>query len=298
MSLQAAYRALRREAGLDPDAENPYIVLNEDLREIIARSGLTDPGPTLVGEVPHQAYNAKARAVPGGTLILLNAGLNTLLLRVALTLAAGVLPSRRDERNRLVARKATAAEDRLRDEADARLADAVLDYVHQSPRLASDPQAHSENHLLLAEAMWYSAERFVVGHEFGHLLAGHLHEPPGRTDPCREFEADEIATLLVMRVLEDVEPILRGFVVVGPFLFLAVDHLINRVRTALFELPEGLFAPTHPPSDVRAAALRAVVERTGEPSLLQFANTFVASLSMREDAILQRVAEGRRPDRR
>ncbi len=296
MSLRAAYQALRRETGLDPDGENPYAVLNEDVRRIIARSGLPDPGPTLVGEVPHQAYNAKARAVPGGTLILLNTGLNTLLLRVALTLAAGVLPARRDARNRIVAREPTADERRLRGEADAWLAEAVLDYVHQAPSAPSGLPAYSEEHLLLAEAMWYSAERFVVGHEFGHLLAGHLHGPPGQVDPAREFEADEIAMLLVLRVLEEVEPLLHGFAVVGPFLFLAVDHLVARVRAALFELPEGLFAATHPPSEVRAGALRAVVEQAADPALLRFADAVVASLSAREDAILRRATEARRGD--
>jgi hypothetical protein len=287
VSLEADYRALRGS----PDPANPYRALNDDLRTIIARAGIADPGPTLVGEYPHQAYNAQARAVPGGTLILLNTGLNTLLLRVALTLAAATTPFDRDARRRVVLREATDAQTALRETADVWLAEAVLDYIHQRSYPATTPPDLPEGQLALAEWVWYSAERFVAGHEFGHLLAGHLHRPPGPDSFHDEFEADELALLLIMRTLEDVSPVLRCFLVVGPFLFLALDHLITRVRDAVLDLPAGLLTPTHPPSPVRASALRAVVEAHGGPSLMHVADAMVTSLSTREDLIVRRATQ-------
>jgi hypothetical protein len=284
VSLEAEYQALRGS----PDPSNPYGALNDDLRKIIVRAGIADPGPTLVGEYPHQAYNAKAQAVPGGTLILLNTGLNTLLLRVALTLAAATIPFDRDARRRVVLREKTDAQRALRETADAWLADAVLDYIHQRPYPATTPPDLPEAHLRMAEQVWYAAERFVAGHEFGHLLAGHLHRPPSRDSLDREFEADELALLLIMRTLDDVPPIIRGLLIVGPFLFLALDHLITRVRNTVLDLPAALLIPTHPPSDVRASALRAAVNAYGDPSLMRFADAMVNSLSTREDLIVRR----------
>jgi len=91
-----------------------------------------------------------------------------------------------------------------------------------------------------------------------------------------------------MRTLEDVPPIIRGLLVVGPFLFLALDHLITGVRNTVLDLPAALLTPTHPPSDVRAATLRAAVNAYGDPSLMQVADAMVSSLSTREDLIVRR----------
>jgi len=89
--------------------------------------------------------------VPGGTLILLNTGLNTLLVRVALTLAAATVPFDRDAQRRVILPEKTDAQTALRETADAWLADAVLDYIHQRPCPASAPPDLPEAQLRIAE---------------------------------------------------------------------------------------------------------------------------------------------------
>jgi hypothetical protein len=286
--LDQRYRAMLRDAGLTGPAPNPYTELDREMRRIIERSGIPDPGPTYVGVFPHRSFNARAQAGPGGTLILLNTGLRTLLDRVASTLAASTRTFTRDENRRVRTTPVTPDEDRTRSDALAGLTRAVLAYVRQTPDTGG-PMALGEDQRRLADAVARSAERFAVGHEYGHLLAGHLHHRPGAGDTRSESEADELATLLLLRGLDAYAKILQGFVLAGPFLFLATDHLVTRVRDRVLDLPAGLFAPTHPPSDARAADVRAVIEQTAGHDLLHIADAFVTTLSGWEEPILRSI---------
>ena len=57
----------------------------------------------------------------------------------------------------------------------------------------------------------------------------------------REFEADELSVLLSLRSLDESAGFLqRATAAAGPFLFLALDHLVTRVRDEVYELPDGL----------------------------------------------------------
>lgn len=280
-----------RNAGYVVAPENPFESVDATIREALAASGVAVPGGTYVGEFPHQSFNAQARMVPGGTLILLNTGLRSLLDRVAITLIASQLLFRRDDRGAIDYETATPDQERRRAEADTALAEAVVAYVSQSrtdpaaaPRLGLNPDG------ALGFFMARSAEQFAIGHEYGHLLAGHLHCPPDGTEERlrHEYEADELAAMLILRGIDESSEVLwRGLAVAGPFLFLAVDHLVTRVRNAVYEIPDGLLTPTHPPSDERAAVLRGIFARLGERHLLQFADAWVSSLEQREPAIVE-----------
>lgn len=140
-----------------------------------------------------------------------------------------------------------------------------------------------------------AAKHFAVAHEFGHLLAGHVHETARHRDIAdwnaaslhREYEADELAMLLLLRGLDESDPFHeRALTVAGPFVFLGLDHLIARVQHELYKLPEEMATRTHPPSDKRGAALRTVVMELADPNLLQFADGNVSWLSSQEDAII------------
>jgi hypothetical protein len=112
----------------------------------------------------------------------------------------------------------------------------------------------------------------------------------------REYEADELAALLLLRGLdESAEFVFRALAGAGPFVVLALDHLITRVQHEIYELPEGLIERTHPPSDERAAALRAVFMELEDPNTLQFADAAVSWLPAQEDKIIdtaRRLLEG------
>jgi hypothetical protein len=270
-------------------AGSPFADVDAGIRRTLIASGVDVPGDTYVGEFPHRSFNAQAWAVPGGTLILLNTGLRGLLDRVATTMVASQLTF--SQYGSVHLESPTPQQRQRRAEADAALAEAVLAYVCQTePRPASPPRYTPDPQGAFGFFMARSAERFAIGHEYAHLLAGHLHTPPDGTEENRrrEYEADELAAMLILRgVDESSEFVWRALAVAGPFLFLAVHHLVTRVRDAIYDIPDGVIVPSHPPSDERAAVLREILERLGERSLLQFGEAWVSSLSLHEPMIVE-----------
>ncbi|MFI7066391.1 hypothetical protein ACIBL3_35720 [Kribbella sp. NPDC050124] len=265
--------------------ENPYDALHEQLRNTLRASGLQVPDAVYVGEYPHHAYNAQARRARNGTLILLNTGLRTLLDRVAVVLSASLLTVDPDDSRRT--EQPTVEQNRLHERARVMLAESVVSYISGG---AVDAPARIRLPITERQAFGFlimrSAEKFTVGHEFGHLLAGHLHAPPG-AGVSREHEADELATLLLLREFAPATPFLtKAITAAGPFLFLAVDHLVRRVQREVFDLPPALLRRTHPPSDQRAAVLRGFFVDHEGPKVLQIADACVSWLSGLEPEII------------
>jgi len=267
--------------------ENPYDDVHEQLRKTLRESGLDVLGPVYVGEYPHHAYNAQARRARNGTLILLNTGLRTLLDRVAVVLSASILTVDRQADGSRRTEQATVEQNRLHEQARAMLAESVVAYVS-----GGAVDAPSRIRLPITERLAFgflimrSAEKFTVGHEIGHLLAGHLHAPPG-AGVSREYEADELAALLLLREFTPATPFLtKAITAAGPFLFLAVDHLVQRVQREVFDLPPALHHRTHPPSDQRAAVLRGFFTDYEGPKVLQIADACVSWLSGLEPEIV------------
>jgi hypothetical protein len=279
--------------------QNPYEGIRADLLHTLQLSGIALPGPVYVGEYPHNSFNAQACAVPGGTLILVNTGLITLLFQVAKSIGASFRAFTRTEDAGLRFKAETAEMIRQRDHARKTVAKAVVAYVfHGDARRAGRIPVAAGSPALLGVPLGNAGRDFVVGHEFGHLLAGHLHEPAARTrsgewirkSHHQEFEADEIGALLMLRRLEDPgDQIQKNFTVAGPFLFFAIDHLVTRVRNEINDIPAGMIVTDHPPSDERAAALRRLFMEIEGPGVLQFANAFVSVLSAQENDILDLV---------
>jgi hypothetical protein len=180
-----------------------------------------------------------------------------------------------------------------RDEARMIIARAVVAYIFRHDaglggRIPADSRTAAGFHLTKA------TERFVVSHEFGHILAGHMHGPQAqassgefiRKTHAQEFEADEIGALLMLRGLDTDDQLQTNLAVAGPFFFFAIDHLVTRVRNEVNDIPEALVVTDHPPSDERAAALRRLFLESAGLGALQFANATVSWLSNQEDEIL------------
>ena len=291
--VEGEYRALLAREGLEHllATESPFATVDAELRATITASGVDLPEPTYVGEFPHRSLHAQARAVPGGTLILLDTGLRTLLDSMAVTTVASQLTFTRDEAGKVRHEVATPQQHRRRAEADTALAAAIVAYVCQvGARPAAPPRAALDPPSAFGIFLARSAERFAIGHEYGHLLAGHRHTPPESNPESmrRECEADELAALLIMRGLdESTQFIWRVLAVAGPFFFLAVEHLVARVRQEITDLARDPIAPTHPPSDARATQLRGIVAQLGERNLLQLAEAWASSLALREPTIVR-----------
>ncbi|GGU73350.1 hypothetical protein [Lentzea flava] len=278
---------------------NRFDEAHQNIRRALAAGGLELPGEVYVGEYPHRSFNAQAVAGRTGTLILLNTGLLTLLDRVGTAIGASLLTFGRTPDGRITRATATPSQEQQRVSATTVFAESLVTYLAQDGvRLPERLSTPFDERGMFGFLMASSAVNFTVGHEFGHLLAGHLHETTGHHDIRdwraeslrREHEADELAALLLLRGLDPSADFLhRALAVAGPFLFLALDHLITRVQQEIYDLPDGVIERTHPPSDERAAAVRAVFTELGDPNALQFADAVVTWLSGREDEVLAHV---------
>jgi hypothetical protein len=165
--------------------ENPYDDLHAQLRTTMGDSGIEVPEPVYVGEYPHHAYNAQARRARTGTLILLNTGLRTLLDRFAMVLSASMLTFQRQTDGSRRLQQETAEHQRIRAQARVILAESIVAYL--APGTVEQPvrmRLAMDEWLEFGYLVMTAAEKFTIGHELGHLLAGHLHQPPvaGRED--------------------------------------------------------------------------------------------------------------------
>jgi hypothetical protein len=254
---------------------NPFDAVDAGIRRTLAISGVDVPAGTYVGAFPHRSLHARTHTAPAGTVILLDTGLRPLLDEVAGTLVASQLTSSRDQEGTARHQAAMLQQRERRAEADAALAEAVVAFLRREP---GGPGPQNTFGFFMAR----SAERFVLGHEYGHLLAGHQHTAPDG-DPRtarREYEADELAAMLILRGVDDAAEFRwRALAVAGPFLFLAVEQLVNQVRGAA---DEDHLSPAD-----RTVQLREIFERAGARGLLHFAEAWVSSLLLREATIVR-----------
>ncbi len=77
----AVYEEIRRNAAvqlLEEEGGRFQPIIDEmsaEIRERLTEKGMTLPLPVFAGQFPHGSFNAQARPVAGGVLILINSGL-------------------------------------------------------------------------------------------------------------------------------------------------------------------------------------------------------------------------------
>ncbi|WUI01569.1 hypothetical protein OHR68_07040 [Spirillospora sp. NBC_00431] len=304
--LRAEYNALLHDTGLqergdvadDPllgAAARSFDRIAEDFRRTLRDAGIALPGAVLVGEYPHSALNAQARAARHGTLILVNTGFTTLVHEICKAHGLSVrMPSHEVFVKQLDFADSEADRHRNRT-ADGAVASVVLAYLLRGDArfgVRLPPDTGRSNRL--AWALADATTRFVIAHEIAHLLEGHLDRPGQRAGSNRRFstrdrelQADETGALLCLRALSDPgDDVLTYVTVAGPLIFLAIDHLVTRVRRELDGLPPGLRVSDYPSSDERGSRLRSLFQGIYRSSALQIADACVYWLSWREDGIL------------
>lgn len=264
--------------------------------------GLDLPGPVHLGEWPHQSLNAQARRMRNGTLLLVNVGLRLLLTEVALALSTRIVVVD-TKGGSFRPRERTEGHVRRAERADENLANSLAAYLrYTDPRLGGRQQLDGGSRGALAMMAADAAEMFAVAHEYGHFLAGHLDQPrPAGSEWLRksheqEYEADEIGMLLALEAQKSDERIAglsfrKHIAVLGAFLFFAVDHLLTRVRDEVSGVGADRIVTDHPPSDLRAAALRRTVTELEGPDVFQLADAFVPNLASHEDRVIDRLRE-------
>lgn len=294
--LRVEYERILRNNGLAADyaGQAALTMISDEIHNTLAASGIALPCPVYVGQYPALSFNAHARMVDGGALILVNLGFQALVYEIMSAFSLSVQSGTR-QHNGAFSRE-VPKEDFSRQEKVAydALADALLAYVNSRapsrPELLPEMLATAEDwRTKIVQHQCMAVVRFAVAHEFGHVLASHLNARLELWEPRgwhQELEADQLGALLLLNHMEKCSQPERSVVASGPFLFFAVDHLITRVRNEIVGIPHRMGSKSHPPSDERAAALRGMFAKTYGPSTLHVADACVRWLSWREESIL------------
>lgn len=233
----------------------------------------------FVGEFPTGSINCQTVKVDGGLLVLVNSGTLMMLQQVVTFLWRGVADN-------------PGSQESLH-AADG-VAQVLASYVeHGDPYYGPKPLSGGMP-AMASSLMSAAAMKFVVAHEYGHILAGHLAEPNVesiaietevgvidvlRKNHAQEFEADEIGYRLTLGVaanedfdlavidvkdFNDLDAVRAGLrqkcLIAAPFVTLTIDAILGRFSDAARLIGnKPVSRETHPPADDRIERLLARV---------------------------------------
>lgn len=213
----------------------------EQIQGLIQRSGQAIE-PAYVGLFPTGSHNAEAMRVDAGVLILINSGLMNLLFQLAkINVASSTYKGERP----------------LLDKIQTSIALGELLAAHTvggSSFLARGLPLLDRGRLEIASKLTTYAEAFVIAHEYGHAVAGHLTrrhpQVEVQTDAGRlalyqqsqeeEYEADRAAIDIMGPALRMPDsPRGEAVALSAALLFFFIDLVVRRFRDLL-----GLANPT------------------------------------------------------
>jgi len=273
--------------------------ISEEIEKSIGRAGLHLNAEFFAGEFPTGSFNAQACLVSNGTLLLLNTGLMVFLHKASKLVSHSIrfAPFGSDGKPILGTEERDDKPDTLSyaEQVDA-FAELIVGYLFAENdwvrRVRRIPFVTGAKAMLSAMVV-NSAEKFVLAHEYGHAIAGHLstsrtmvnRTPVGNVEFVAkrwedEFEADLIAAMLMItdlpRKIERLEELFPlQFATAGPLFFFALDRLITKVALDIKGLNEICVITDHPPSDLRMQSVREVFQRIGGSPATQLADAYV-----------------------
>jgi hypothetical protein len=230
-----------------------------------------------VGEFPTGSFNAQVTAVDGGYIVLINAGALVLIQAIV-----SLLVSHKDLGH--------ISDD---DSVVESLAKMVLSYFqHRDPMFGPLPMTAGHKGVLAA-SLSHATQAFVIGHEYGHILAGHLGNAERQTiltnagdmdviskSHDKELEADRIGFELLLGEKEpqaldfsaidnehphNVSALMRLMekqsLIVAPLLFFEIDSLLTDTYASIHEInPKIRSVDTHPTAPTRINPMISALE--------------------------------------
>ena len=266
-------------------------LLYGEVRQACQEYGYTVPVPVLVGEFPTGSFNAQAVRMNHGVLLLINTGLMTLFYQCAM-LVMRSFAIRIDDDN-TAATRARVDPTLSHDELVASMTQAVIAYlVTGRSTNASRGETNTGVSGALGGYLARSADKFVIGHELGHAVAGHLSTAKSvrRATGTGDFALDTIPKSWEQEIEADVYGIRflippskmtittqaelqhLSLVLSGAYLFFGLDHFFADLDVKLkLSGRATVLESDHPPSEVRAEAVTMYLKKIGAEQALGMA---------------------------
>jgi hypothetical protein len=273
--------------------DNPFLMqstgtLAGQIEESAAKLDLHLPSRPLLGTMPLGDINAFTVVVPSTDeylVIFENEMFH--FAHLAAKAIAELVPMKRKEDSMLFSLNASDVERELeaRPEAIDRFAQLVVAYLATGLPGAAPPWLQSTSRSALSTLLRRSIGLFVVGHEYGHIIANHLGNrsrvssvagaEPGMSPDVKiadhvvyswkqEIEADILGLELMLDAMAStkVSLSLRYF---GADFYFSLMALLRRGRNMLARGDEDdeeptLFSSSHPPAELRREAIRNVIK--------------------------------------
>lgn len=261
--------------------------IHHEVRTAAESQEIVAPMETFCGVFPHGEFNALATGCDSGALLLVNYGAMALIYRLfklqLLSHELKILDS--DDNTEVSSLESEITEEQLVTQC-AELVQAYLEYGSPtfSSRLPALGGARGSLLLLLTNA----TERFLVGHEYGHVVAGHITScrtmrracPRGDCSFISPDHADElVADSYGLRLLTSAEERqirtpdeakLLSYKFSAASAFFGMDRLVATVEAFIGCVPGSRMQRlnTHPGALFRYVAIRSLIESMGAKALL------------------------------
>lgn len=238
--------------------------------------------PIFAGVFPTGSFNAVATPCDGGALALLNSGLMMCIHQIVKIVLHKARFAEFDEQGKPKVDTAIDSSPLSHEELVLTLAQVLLAYAGytRTSRIRRLPMG-SVAKSMLAASLVKSTEKFVLAHEYGHAVAGHLANPKTVVTRTRagevgliaksweqEMEADVIALGVLLasapRIVDSQEKMFElEMVVSGPLIFFGIANLLERVVEEVEGFGSRLVAETHPPPQMRLDLVKRFLRDAG-----------------------------------
>lgn len=283
--------SLRERLGSRRGLAFPLELVYGEVRQACQEYGYTVPFPVLVAEFPTGSFNAQAVRMNHGVLLLINTGLMMLFFQCAM-LVMRSFAIRIDDDN-TAATRARVTPTLSHDELVASMTQSVIAYL-VTGRSTNAPREEMSTGVAgtLGSYLARSADKFVVGHELGHAVAGHLSTAKAvrRATGIQDFTLDVIPKSWEQEIEADVYGIRflippskmtitnrtelehLSLMLAGAYLFFGLDHLFADLDLKLkLSGRATVLESDHPPAEVRAEAVTMYLQKVGAEQALGMA---------------------------
>lgn len=293
--------------------ENVQGLLDDHANKVehdIKRLGLKLNHAVLVADFPTSSVNAQVCLVDGGALVLVNRGLMTFLYHATkvISLSIAFADFYGDGKMKYGSQKGNFS--LSKEQIVGHWVDLIVNYLLcRKPVLVDKLILSTAKASALMELVTFS-EYFVIAHEYGHIILGHLRSERIIRRRClggslefvakdweMEFEADRFALRLlyesVPRVIDHTDKsFLLQSVLGAPLLFFALDRIITRTWAEVEGLQQIPVIADHPPAHLRSDALMRYNTEAGITSNdLAYINGLLNLLKDMEENVINSLKE-------